>query len=77
MKAVITINDELPGEEENAFNTLGGFVMYTLGHIPRVADHFEAADYRFEVMDMDKNRVDKVLVARKATSQQGEGQAIT
>jgi len=77
MKAVLDINDELPGEEENAFNTLGGFVMYILGHIPRVADHFEAADYRFEVMDMDKNRVDKVLVARKATSQQGEGQAIT
>ena len=77
MKAVLDINDELPGEEENAFNTLGGFVMYILGHIPRVADNFESAAYRFEVMDMDKNRVDKVLVARKISSQQGEGQAIT
>lgn len=77
MKAVLDINDELPGEEENAFNTLGGFVMYFLGHIPRVADNFEAAAYRFEVMDMDKNRVDKVLVARKISSQQGEGQAGT
>lgn len=75
MKAVLDINDELPGEEENAFNTLGGFVMYILGHIPRVADNFESAAYRFEVMDMDKNRVDKVLVARKISSQQGEGQA--
>lgn len=72
MKSVLDINDELPGEEENAFNTLGGFVMYVLGHIPRVADNFEAAAYRFEVMDMDKNRVDKVLVARKVTSQHGE-----
>lgn len=75
MKAVLDINDELPGEEENAFNTLGGFVMYILGHIPRVADNFESAAYRFEVMDMDKNRVDKVLVARKISSQQGDGQA--
>ncbi|HQS58830.1 MAG: hypothetical protein B7Y56_10390 [Gallionellales bacterium 35-53-114] len=73
IKDVLDITAELSGEEENAFNTLGGFVMYILGHIPRVADHFEAVDYRFEVMDMDKNRVDKVLVARKDTSQQNEG----
>ncbi len=64
MKAVLEADDELPGEEENVFNTLGGFVMYILGHIPKVADHFEVAGYRFEVMDMDKNRVDKVLVTR-------------
>lgn len=54
----------MPGEDENAFNTLGGFVMYVLGRIPVAADHFEVAGCRFEVMDMDKNRVDKVLVAR-------------
>ncbi|OGS99154.1 MAG: hypothetical protein A3F73_03575 [Gallionellales bacterium RIFCSPLOWO2_12_FULL_59_22] len=64
LKSVLEIDDDLPGEEENAFNTLGGFVMYVLGNIPVVADHFERADYRFEVVDMDKNRVDKVLVAR-------------
>lgn len=77
MKAELDISDELPGEEENAFNTLGGFVMYILGNIPRVADNFVVAAYRFEVMDMDKNRVDKVLVARKISSQQGEGKATT
>jgi len=38
--------------------------MHQLGRIPSVADHFEVAHYRFEVMDMDRNRVDKVLVAR-------------
>jgi putative hemolysin len=37
--------------------------MYVLGHIPKVADSFETVGYRFEVMDMDKNRVDKVLVS--------------
>jgi putative hemolysin len=62
-KSALEIENELPGEEENAFNTLGGFVMHMLGRIPAVADHFDWGDCRFEVMDMDKNRVDKVLVA--------------
>ncbi len=62
-KTVLRVNDDLPGEEENAFNTLGGFLMHMLGRVPAVADHFEWGGCRFEVMDMDKNRVDKVLVA--------------
>jgi len=37
-------------------------VMY-LGRIPNSADHFNWGNLRFEVMDMDGNRVDKVLVA--------------
>ena len=64
LKAVMDIGDDLPGEDENAFNTLGGLVMYVLGRIPVVADHFEVAGCRFEVVDMDKNRVDKVLLAK-------------
>lgn len=69
LKSVLEIDDDLPGEEENAFNTLGGFIMYVLGNIPSVTDHFEAAGCRFEVVDMDKNRVDKVLVAHIAPPQ--------
>ena len=38
--------------------------MYVLGRIPAVADQFEAAGFRFEVVDMDKNRVDKVLLEK-------------
>jgi putative hemolysin len=64
LKFVVDISEDLPGEEENAFNTLGGFVMHVLGRIPAVADHFDWGGCRFEVMDMDKNRVDKVLIAR-------------
>ncbi len=64
LKQVARIEDDLPGEDENAFNTLGGLVMYVLGRIPAVADHFEVAGCRFEVMDMDRNRVDKVLLIR-------------
>jgi len=54
----------LAGQEENAFNTLGGFVMYVLGRIPLPADHFVVEGLRFEVVDMDRHRVDKVLIAR-------------
>jgi putative hemolysin len=51
----------LPGEERSQYHTLGGFVMAELGHIPRAGDHFTWGGYRFEVMDMDGHRVDKVL----------------
>lgn len=54
--------EDLPGEEEGAFETLGGFVMMHLGRIPEVADAFEWGGLRFEVVDMDGRRVDKVLV---------------
>ncbi|HLA86624.1 MAG TPA: hemolysin family protein [Anaerolineales bacterium] len=50
----------LPHEEE--YETLSGFVMTSLGRVPQAADHFEWNGYRFEVMDMDGRRVDKVLV---------------
>jgi putative hemolysin len=52
----------IPDEEENTFHTLGGFVMMHLDRVPAVADHFEWGGLRFEVMDMDEHRVDKVLV---------------
>jgi putative hemolysin len=55
----------LPGEEDGHFQTLGGFVMAQLGHIPAAADSFDWNGLRFEVMDMDGKRVDKVLVSRR------------
>lgn len=63
-KSVLQIEEDLPGEEENAYNTLGGFLMHVLGRVPAVADYFEWGGCRFEVVDMDKNRVDKVLITR-------------
>lgn len=48
-------------EEEN-FETLGGFVMTRLQRVPVAGDSFEWNGMRFEVMDMDGKRVDKVLV---------------
>lgn len=43
--------------------TLGGFVVEQLGHLPDVTEQFEWSGLRFEVMDMDGARVDKVLVS--------------
>ena len=61
---------ELPGE--GIYQTLGGFVLMHMGRIPAVGNHFEWSGLRFEVVDMDKNRIDKVLVmpARKAPTVQ-------
>ena len=41
---------------------MGGFVITNLGRIPSAAEHFEWNGLRLEVVDMDGNRVDKVLV---------------
>ncbi len=53
--------------EEANFETLGGFVMMSLGRIPRPSDFFEWQGLRFEIMDMDARRVDKVLVTTLPT----------
>lgn len=63
LKSKLDILDDLPGEEEHSFNTLGGFIMHSLGRVPVATDHFEVLGWRFEVMDMDRNRVDKVLLS--------------
>lgn len=49
--------------EERDYETLGGFMMAELKRIPQAADFVEIEGFRFEVMDMDGRRVDKVLVA--------------
>jgi putative hemolysin len=65
LKAMLDISSNFPGEEANVYNTLGGFVMFHLERIPSVAEHFEYAGWRFEVVDMDRSRVDKILIARQ------------
>jgi putative hemolysin len=56
--------DPLPGEDEGAYNTLAGFALFQLGRIPTVSEHFETAGLRFEIVDMDRTRIDKLIVAR-------------
>lgn len=68
LKGVLELEAELPGEEDNVFHSVGGFLMHALGRVPRVTDRFDSHGWRFEVVDMDGRRVDKVLVARHAAN---------
>lgn len=61
---------ELPGEEEDFYETLAGFVMMQLGEIPAEGLAFEWGGFRFEVAEMDGHRVEKVL------ARPGPGQGI-
>lgn len=54
-----------PGEEEGHYRTVAGFVIYHLGRIPQENDSFNWNDWRFEVVDMDGHRVDKVLLKKE------------
>jgi putative hemolysin len=56
--------DIFHGEEDGGYRTIAGLVLYALGRIPATGDHVELDGLRYEVADMDGNRVDKVLVTR-------------
>lgn len=57
-------------DEKPDINTLGGLAMYKLNRIPKTGDKFLIGGYGFEIVDMDGNRVDKLLV--KALSDDGK-----
>jgi putative hemolysin len=48
--------------EEQEFETVAGFLLALLGHIPKAGDQVQWQGYRFEVLDMDGRRIDKVLL---------------
>ena len=61
------VENALPGlkfgsDAYTEYQTLAGYVVKTLGHAPKEGETFEAQGYVFEVLDMDRHRVDKVLV---------------
>ncbi len=59
--------DELPDEERDHYHTLGGFITSYLGHIPTVSEKFTSGNLEFEIVDMDRVRIDKVLVKKVKT----------
>ncbi|MBE35670.1 MAG: hypothetical protein CMI16_08985 [Opitutaceae bacterium] len=63
-KELIDIDSTLPHEKEADFQTIAGFVMTQFGRIPKAGNRFDWNTLRFEVMDMDRHRVDKILVTR-------------
>jgi putative hemolysin len=52
---------ELPEEDRGRYNTLAGMIMLLLGRLPHTTDAVEWEGWRFEVVDLDGKRVDKVL----------------
>jgi len=63
-REAMKLDSKLPGEGAQAYRTLGGFAMMCLGRVPQIEDQFVIDDLRFEVVDMDQNRVDKLIVSR-------------
>ena len=57
-------------EDGNRSHTAAGFVVQGFGHLPEVGDRFESQGWRFEVLDMDGRRVDKIL-AEKISKRRG------
>lgn len=48
--------------EDADYSTLAGFILYKLSEIPKAGDYLDAEGYRFEIVDMDKSKIDKVLI---------------
>ena len=67
LKALLSV-EVFPGEEEGEYRTIAGLIMYVLDRIPSTGDYVEIGALRYEVVDMDGKRVDKVLVRRTSTN---------
>jgi len=57
--------ETLPGAKKDSFQTLGGFLFTQMRQVPSVSETFEWNGLRFEIVDMDGKRIDKVLVMLK------------
>lgn len=57
--------------EDVDYSTLAGFILYKLSEIPRAGDVMDTEGYRFEIMDMDKSKIDKVLITKMQANGDG------
>ena len=55
----------LEGQKEEGFQTIAGYIIERLGRAPRLGDVVEVGRYRFEIIDMDRRRVDRILVTTR------------
>jgi putative hemolysin len=62
---------EVPEEDRGRYNTLAGMVMLLLGRLPGTGDSVDWEGWRFEVVDLDGKRVDKLLVQRTGEPDEG------
>jgi putative hemolysin len=54
----------LEGQKEGGFQTIAGYVIERIGRNPKLGDIIDSGNYRFEIIDMDRRRVDRILVSR-------------
>jgi putative hemolysin len=66
--------EELPNEDESDFTTAAGMAVAWYGRIPHAGEHFDWRGWRFEVVDLDGARVDKLLVSRAVLSSPSAGE---
>lgn len=69
--------ESLPDEERVGYQTLGGFIMSQFDSIPKTGQILDYDNYRFEVVDMDGRRIDKVMVTLLQTQEASEESADT
>jgi magnesium and cobalt exporter, CNNM family len=50
--------------KERSYHTAAGFVLDQVGHLPDVGETFDAQGWRFEIVDLDGRRIDKILASR-------------
>lgn len=55
--------------DDGDYHTIAGFVLDKLGHVPTASEYVDWEGYRFEVVDMDGRRIDKILIQKRG----GEG----
>ncbi|MGB9939297.1 hemolysin family protein [Methanosarcina sp.] len=70
LKDVLSV-DSFPGEELGYYRTIAGLIIFSLQRIPATGDHIVLGGLRYEIVDMDGNRIDKVLVARVPLNPEG------
>ena len=66
IKKILSV-DTFPEEDQGHYRTIAGLILFVLQRIPKTGNHIEIGGLRYEVVDMDGNRIDKVLVTRVPT----------
>ncbi|WP_200961026.1 hemolysin family protein [Noviherbaspirillum sp. Root189] len=72
-RELLNTDVRFPEEAAGTYHTLAGFVLTQFGHIPHASEHFEWENLRFEVVDMDRQRIDRLLVSHPASGQLQKG----
>ena len=71
MAEIDVVNAAIPGFEavvsaqQESFQTLAGFIMHHLERLPREAECFTVGDFDIDIIDMDRQRIDKVCIRQR------------